>query len=78
MYCKYYQAKSLKSKTWFVFGTFRNEENVVFSRTLEKKDSLLEFFVPKDQEAHFLKVANYLINRGYLFELKELPNRLAD
>lgn len=76
MYSKYYTAKSLKSMTWFVFGVFRNEENVAFGRTLDKKESLLEFFVSPNYEAHFLKVANCLIKNGYLFELKESENRL--
>ena len=42
MYCKYYQAISVKEKTWFVFGVLRNEENVAFSRTLDKQQNLLE------------------------------------
>ncbi|KKP22473.1 MAG: hypothetical protein SZ59_C0006G0014 [candidate division TM6 bacterium GW2011_GWF2_28_16] len=76
MYSKYYTAKSLKSMTWFIFGVFRNEENVAFGRTLDKNESLLEFFVSPNYEAHFLKVANYLSQKGYLFELKEKVNRL--
>jgi hypothetical protein len=78
MYSKYYQAKSLKHMTWFVFGTFRNEENVAFGRTLDKTNSLLEFFVAPAYEDKFLKIMNYLIDKGYIFELKEMENRLKD
>ncbi|MBD3273182.1 hypothetical protein GF385_02410 [Candidatus Dependentiae bacterium] len=77
MYCKYYKAKSLKSKTWFVFGAIRNEENVAFGRTLDKKESILEFFVAPDYEQHFIKIMKYLKNKGYILELKKEINRLA-
>ncbi|MBU4269840.1 hypothetical protein KJ644_02710 [Candidatus Dependentiae bacterium] len=64
--------------TWFVFGTFRNEENVAFGRTLDKKESLLEFFVAPAYEERFLKIMKYLSSKGYIFNLKEAENRLKD
>lgn len=76
MYCKYYQAKSLKPKTWFVFGAVRNEENVAFGRTLDKKESLIEFFVAPDYEEHFVKLMNSLSKRGYILEFHKMENRL--
>ncbi len=78
MYCKYYKAKSLKKMTWFVFGAIRNEENVAFGRTLDKKDSIIEFFVAPDYEEHFLKLMKSLSDRGYILEYHEDTNRLAD
>lgn len=76
MFCNYYLAKSLKEKTWFVVGCFRNEENLVFERTLNTSDSSLEFFVTPDLEDQFLKIMEYLQKNGYILELKKLENRL--
>ena len=76
MYCKYYIAKSFKPKTWFVFGAMRNEENVAFGRTLDKKESLLEFFVAPDYEEHFLKLMKSLSDRGYILSFEKKENRL--
>jgi hypothetical protein len=76
MYCKYYKAKSLKRKTWFVFGSIRNEENMAFGRTLDKAESILEFFVAPDYEKHFIKVMNSLKKRGYILEYEKAENRL--
>lgn len=76
MFCNYYLAKSIKEKTWFVVGCFRNEENLVFERTLDTTDSSLEFFVTPDLEAQFLKIMEYLQKNGYVLELKKLENRL--
>jgi hypothetical protein len=76
MYCNYYLAKSCKEKTWFVVGCFRNEENLVFERTLDKTESLLEFFVTPECEEQFLKIMEYLQKTGYILELKKLENRL--
>ena len=76
MYCQYYQAKTLKKKTWFVIGSLKSEENLAFTRTIDKKNSILEFFVPLECEEKFLKVIDYLKRNGYIFELKKLKNRL--
>ena len=76
MYCKYYQARTLKEKTWFVIGTLKSEENLAFTRTIDKKNSILEFFVPPDNQEKFLKIMNYLENKGYILELKKTINRL--
>jgi len=77
MYCQYYQAQTQKSKTWFVVGCFRNEDNLVFERTLDLEKSILEFFVPQENEERFLDIMNYLKNNGYILNLEKLPNRLA-
>ncbi len=76
MYCQYYQAKTLKEKTWFVIGSLKSEENLAFTRTINTKNSILEFFVPYDYEEKFLKVMDYLKRNGYILELKKLENRL--
>jgi len=77
MYCEYYHAQTLKKKTWFVVGCFRNEDNLVFERTVDLEKSVLEFFVPQDNEERFLDVMNYLKKNGYVLSLEKLPNRLA-
>ena len=76
MYCNYYQAKTLRKKTWFVFGALRNEENITFGRTIDAKNSIVEFFVTPECEEHFLKIMNYLKKNGYILSLEKLPNRL--
>ncbi|MCF7799469.1 DUF4911 domain-containing protein [Candidatus Babeliales bacterium] len=78
MYCQYYQAHTQRSKTWFVIGCFKAEDNIAFVRTLEKQSSLLEFFVPEGQEQHFLKLMNYLLKNEYLLDYQKMPNRLLD
>lgn len=76
MYCKYYKAKSLKAKTWFVFGAMKAEDNMTFGRTFDKKDSILEFFVAPDYEEHFIKFMNTLKSKGYILEFNKESNRL--
>jgi hypothetical protein len=76
MFCNYYLAKSLKEKTWFVVGCFRNEENLVFERTLDTNNSTLEFFVTPELEEQFLKVMGYLQKNGYIIEIQKIENRL--
>ena len=76
-YCLYYQAQVNIEKTWFVVGIFRNEDHIAFERTLDNDHSILEFFVPPDQESDFLKIIKALKNRGYLFSCEKLDNRFA-
>lgn len=76
MYCQYYQAKTLKPKTWFVIGSLKSEENLAFTRTIDTKNSILEFFVTQDCEAKFLKFMDTLQKLGYILELKKLENLL--
>ena len=76
MYCQYYHATTNKPKTWFVIGFFKAEDNFAFIRTFDKTKSILEFFVPKENEAKFLKLIDYLIQNKYILDFKQLPNRL--
>ncbi|MFC1894915.1 hypothetical protein ACFLYH_03125 [Candidatus Dependentiae bacterium] len=76
MYCQYYHVTTDRPRTWFVVGCFRNEENIVFERSFDKKKSILEFFVTPECENHFLKVIDYLIKNGYVLKCQKLPNRL--
>ena len=77
MYCKYYQAKVNIPYTWFVTGVLRSEEHLVFERTLaDSNNEVMEFFVPKESEEKFIKIVQYFIEQGYLFDFKEKENRL--
>ncbi|MCB9492867.1 MAG: hypothetical protein H6679_01180 [Epsilonproteobacteria bacterium] len=74
-YCQYYQLKVTVKTTWFVMGVYRNEDNIAFERTPEGQNQILEFFVPDDCEQHFVDVAQCLQNKGYVLEIKKVPNR---
>ena len=77
MYCEYYQASVLRKKTWFLSATLRNESNVAFARALENKPDTFEFFVPKDQEPHFLRIMQSLQKLGIILSLEKKENRLS-
>lgn len=76
MYSEYYEVKTNRSKTWFVVGYFRSEDNLVFERTLDKKNSVLEFFVPKGYEEKFLRIIETLKKQGYVLDSQKKENRL--
>ena len=76
MYCEYYQATTLKKKTWFLSACLRNEDNLVFARAVEGRGDLFEFFVPKDQLSHFLAIMQTLMKKGIVLSLEKKPNRL--
>ncbi|MCK4499010.1 hypothetical protein KAU11_00770 [Candidatus Babeliales bacterium] len=76
LFCFYYQAVTNREKTWFVNGVFRNEPNLCIERCIDKKANIFEFFVPKDMESHFLNVAQYLLENGYLLSIEKKENRL--
>jgi len=75
-YCKYYQAKVLKEKTWFLSACLRNEANLVFARAIPGQTDTFEFFVPEDQEVLFLEIMKTLEKKGIIRDLEEKPNRL--
>ncbi len=75
-YCSYYQARVRVEKTWFIVGVFRNEDHIAFERTLDGDHSILEFFVPVDQEQNFLQIIQSLQKRGYIYSCERLENRL--
>ena len=66
MLCQYYQAKVNVPYTWFVCGAFRNEDNLIFERTLDKQAGTLEFFVPDGHEQEFLDIIRYMTTLGYV------------
>jgi hypothetical protein len=77
MLCEYYQAIVDVPYTWFVGGVFRNEDNLVFERTVDGRTDLLEFFVTKDQEQEFLDLINYLVTVGFVLSFEKQTNRMG-
>jgi hypothetical protein len=49
---------------------------MAFDRTLDKDQSIFEFFVPESMEPLFLKVMDRFEKEGIIQNLKKLPNRL--
>ncbi len=76
MFCEYYQAEVDVPYTWFVGGVFRNEDNLVFERTIDDSSAIIEFFVTKEQEEEFLDLMNYLVKLGYILNFTKQENRL--
>ena len=76
--CLYYQATVLKEKHWLLTALLRSFEHLAFDRTCDTEQGVFEFFVPQDFEHHFLEVMEDFRQRGFLWNLKKLPNRLAD
>lgn len=77
-YCKYYQAKVKREKCSFFVAILRSFEHLCFDRTLDKKESLFEFFVPENNQDYFLEIINCFIDLNIVTEFKELENRLIN
>lgn len=83
MYCLYYQAEIVINKVWFLTSILKSFEHLCFDRTLIKKVeyandiTVFEFFVPADQEAHFIELLGYFCQNGIVKGYKKQVNRLA-
>lgn len=75
-YSLYYQARVQKELCWMVTATIRFMDHVAFDRTVDKEQSIFEFYVAPDLEAEFLSVANRLIKHKVFLTLEKLPNRM--
>jgi hypothetical protein len=75
-YCSYYQAHVPREHCWFLTATIRSYEHMAFDRTLDKENSIFEFFVPQDMESLFLQVMARFEKEGIIKDLQKLPNRL--
>lgn len=78
MYCAYYQANIKKKKCWYFVAILRSCTHLVFDRTIEKKTSLFEFFVPTDMEPRFLLFMKEFEQQGIVSNLTKKQNRLVD
>jgi len=78
LYCSYYQAHVQKELALYVVAALRSYEHLAFDRTLDPSTSLFEFFVPVSTERYFLTLMDYLQSEGLIYDLKKVPNRLAN
>jgi len=78
LYCSYYQANVQREMCLYVVAALRSYEHIAFDRTLDPVTSLFEFFVPSSTEKYFLTLMDYLQSEGLIYDLKKLPNRLAN
>ena len=76
MYGVYYQAHGMRDKVWFIMGCIRNEDNWAFSRTYDKENNILEFFVAPGYEKEFVSLLTHLKAQGYIFSFQKKPNRI--
>jgi hypothetical protein len=77
-YCSYYQAQIVRSQVWFAVAILKSYDHVVFDRTCDVAQSVLEFFVPAAMEPYFLEIMQALQKEGVVTALHKLPNRLLD
>lgn len=75
--CSYYLAKLVKKRIWFVTGNIHSMDNMVFERTVDKDEDILEFFVPSDQEKVFLEFMDSDPIKSCVVWIKKSRNRLA-
>ena len=75
-YSIYYQARVQKEICWMVTATIRYLDHVAFDRTVDKENSIFEFYVAPDLESEFLEIAQRLLDRKVFLSLEKLPNRL--
>jgi len=75
-HCFYFQAHVIKEKCWFFVAILRSFEHMAFDRTLDKKNSIFELYVPGGMEVYFEKLMAYFIEQGIVTQYKKLPNRL--
>lgn len=77
MFCHYYQAYVPRATAWLFVGILRSYDHLVFERTLDKENSIFEFFVPPDFEQYFLELMKNLKAQNLVVDLQKCPNRLA-
>lgn len=75
-FCLYYQAHVERKTAWLVAGVLRSSEHLVFERTLDKSQSIFEFFVPADLEKYFLQLMKEFEKKNLVSNLVKLENRL--
>ena len=75
-HCLYYQAHVNRKLVWFLVGILKSYENMAFDRTIDKENSIFEFYVPEDMKSYFEHLMDYFIKEGIMSDLKTLPNRL--
>jgi len=77
-YCLYFQAEVKKDKVWLLTSILRSCEYLAFDRTIDVKNNIFEFFVPKDAEHEFLSLMGYFQKQNVISNLNLLPNRFKN
>jgi len=75
-YCLYYQAHVKKERCWFLVGILRSFEHLAFDRTIDKKNSTFEFYVPQNMKKYFEELMNYFLKEGVITYFEPMENRL--
>lgn len=76
VYSCYFVAKILREKIWLTSGLIRNQGHIAFERSLDAKENLFEFFVPKAFKQDFINFASYMKEQGLFIFFEEKENRL--
>jgi len=75
-YCLYFQAEVKKDHILLLTSILRSCEYLAFDRTIDVKNNVFEFFVPKDSEKEFLSLMEYFRKNNVISTFQKLPNRL--
>lgn len=76
-YCTYYQARVVRQRCWFLTAHLHSEDHLAFDRTIDKQQSIFEFFVPPANEQYFEQTMELMQREGVVEEWQKMPNRLA-
>ena len=72
---RYFVAKLVRRRTWFVSGCVRNLGHVALERSLSPAEDLFEFFVAENYVSVFISLLVELQARGDVISFAERPNR---
>lgn len=75
-HCLYYQAYINRKKSWFFVAVLRSFEHLAFDRTIDKGESLFEFFVSPSEKLFFEKLMKDLHQLEVVIDFYETKNRL--
>lgn len=76
MVCLYYCAQLKKEHVWLITATLKSFEHLAFDRTIDKQQSIFEFFVPELNKSTFVAIMNRFQDLGYITWWEERENRL--
>ena len=74
----YFQAHVKRELCWIVSSTFKYIDYVAFDRTVDKEQSLFEFFVSPDCLQEFLDIMHYFETHHIISDMRQLPNRFIN
>ena len=74
---RYFLAKVVREKAWFVSGCVRNTGHIALERGLIPQDNIFEFFVAPMHVGDFCCLMDQLQAMGTVIWYKEALNRLA-